>query len=44
MPDLPKVYVETTVISYLTAWPSAELVTAAHQQITKEVADAGRRF
>jgi hypothetical protein len=36
MPEAPKVYVETTVISYLTAWPSAEVVTAAHQQITKE--------
>lgn len=36
MADKPKVYVETTVISYLTAWQSAELVTAAHQQITKE--------
>ena len=36
MPGKPKVYVETTVISYLTAWPSAEIVTAAHQQITKE--------
>jgi hypothetical protein len=36
MPGTPKVYVETTVISYLTAWPSAEVVTAAHQQITKE--------
>lgn len=32
----PKVYVETSVISYLTAWPSRDLVKAAHQQITLE--------
>jgi hypothetical protein len=32
----PKVYVETTVISDLTPWPSAETVTLAHQQITQE--------
>jgi predicted thioesterase len=32
----PKVYVETTVISYLTAWPSRDLVVAAHQQITRD--------
>lgn len=31
-----KVYVETTIISYLTALPSADLVQAAHQQITRE--------
>jgi predicted nucleic acid-binding protein len=32
----PKVYVETTVISYLTAWRSRDLVMAAHQQVTEE--------
>lgn len=32
----PRVYVETTVISYLTAWPSRDLVRVAHQQITRE--------
>jgi hypothetical protein len=32
----PKVYVETTVISYLTAWPSRDVIVAAHQQITDE--------
>lgn len=32
----PTVYVETTVPSYLTAWPSRDLVRAAHQQITRE--------
>lgn len=30
------VYIETTVVSYLAAWPSNELIRAAHQQITKE--------
>jgi len=32
----PKVYVETTVVSYLTARPSRDLVVAAHQQLTRE--------
>ena len=31
-----RVYVETTVPSYLTAWPSRDLVRAAHQQVTRE--------
>jgi hypothetical protein len=31
-----KVYLETTVISYLTAAPSRDIVQAAHQQITRE--------
>jgi hypothetical protein len=31
-----KVYVETSVISYLTAFPSRDIVVAAHQQITHE--------
>ena len=30
-----KVYIETTIPSYLTAWPSRDLVKAAHQQITR---------
>ena len=29
-----KIYLETTIPSYLAAWPSRDLVTAAHQQIT----------
>ena len=32
----PTVYVDTTVVSYLTAKPSRDIVTAAHQQITQE--------
>jgi hypothetical protein len=31
----PKVYLETTVISYLTAWRSAQLVMAAQQEATR---------
>ena len=32
----PKVYLETTIVSYLTARPSRDLSTAAHQQITQQ--------
>jgi len=32
----PKVYLETTIASYLTAWPSRDLVMAANQEITRE--------
>ena len=32
----PKVYIETTVVSYLTARPSRDLVIAAHCEITRE--------
>jgi hypothetical protein len=32
----PKVYLETTVISYLTATPSRDIVQAAHQQVSRE--------
>jgi predicted nucleic acid-binding protein len=38
----PTVYVETTVVSYLVARPSRDLVTAAHQQITREWWDESR--
>lgn len=33
---MPSVYVETTIPSYLTAWPDKNLVAAAHQAITRE--------
>jgi hypothetical protein len=32
----PKLYLETTIPSYLTAWPSRDLVKAAKQQITRD--------
>lgn len=32
----PKVYLETSVISYLTSRPSREVIVAAHQLITKD--------
>jgi hypothetical protein len=31
-----RVYLETTIPSYLTAWPSRDLIIAAHQQLTKD--------
>jgi hypothetical protein len=40
----PKVYVETSVISYLTALPSRDLVLAAHQQVTREWWSGRDRF
>ena len=32
----PRLYLETTVPSYLTSWPSRDLIIAAHQQITQD--------
>ncbi|HYN77430.1 MAG TPA: hypothetical protein VES73_06535 [Lamprocystis sp. (in: g-proteobacteria)] len=32
----PTIYLETSVVSYLTSRPSRDLVTAARQQITRE--------
>ncbi|HIJ64442.1 MAG TPA: type II toxin-antitoxin system VapC family toxin [Candidatus Hydrogenedentes bacterium] len=34
--EKPRVYLETSVVSYLTARASRDLVVAAHQQITQE--------
>ena len=31
-----RVYIETTIVSYLTAKPSRDLIMAAHQQVTRE--------
>ena len=39
-----KVYVETTIISYIAASPSRDLVVAAHQQITREWWERRDRF
>ena len=40
----PKVYVETTVVSYLTGSSSKDLIIAAHQQITKKWWQGRNRF
>ena len=40
----PRIYVETTIPSYLTAWPGRDLVRAAHQQITREWWDGREAF
>jgi hypothetical protein len=32
----PRVYIETTVVSYLTARGSRDLIVAAHQELTQE--------
>ena len=32
----PTVYVETTIVSYLAALPSRDIVLAAHQELTRE--------
>lgn len=32
----PSVYIETTIVSYLTAWPSGNLERAGHQETTRE--------
>ncbi len=39
---LPRIYLETSVVSYLTAWPSRDLVLAARQQMTREWWDKQR--
>ena len=40
----PKVYVETSVVSYLTAVPSRDLIRAAHQELTIEWWEHRDRF
>lgn len=40
----PRVYLETSVLSYLTALPSRDLVRAAHQQLTIEWWENRNRF
>lgn len=38
----PKVYVETTVISYLTAWPNRDIIIVGHQQVTRDWWESSR--
>ena len=41
----PRAYIETTVVSYLTAWPSRDVVIAGNQQTTRDWwRDAADRF
>ena len=40
----PKLYLETSVVSYLTARPSHDLIRAAHQQITRDWWEARFEF
>lgn len=40
----PRVYLETTIPSYLTAWPSRDLLRAAQQQMTREWWDRRAAF
>ncbi|MFC1643249.1 type II toxin-antitoxin system VapC family toxin [Myxococcota bacterium] len=41
---LPRIYVETTIVSYLVAHPSRDLVVAALQQITRDWWDTRDAF
>jgi hypothetical protein len=40
----PRAYIETTIVSYLTARPTRDLVRAAEQEITREWWDARQAF
>jgi predicted nucleic acid-binding protein len=40
----PKVYIETSIPSYLTAWRSPDLVMAANQEITKDWWENRKQF
>jgi hypothetical protein len=36
MADKPTVYIETTVVSYLTAWPSRDVIRLSHEMLTRQ--------
>ncbi|MEN8262379.1 MAG: type II toxin-antitoxin system VapC family toxin [Nitrospirota bacterium] len=40
----PKVYIETSIVSYLTARPSRDLIIAAHQELTNEWWENRRKY
>ena len=40
----PTVYVETTIVSYLTAWPSRDVVRLSHEILTRKWWDQRERF
>lgn len=40
----PKVYIETSIVSYLVSRPSRDHIQAAHQKLTKSWWDKRRRF
>ena len=40
----PRVYIETSIISYLTARPTRDLIRQGHQQITQEWWDGRTRY
>lgn len=44
MTDKPKAYIETTIVSYLAARPSRDLVVAAHQRVTRDWWDSNSDF
>jgi len=44
MKKKPTIYIETSIISYLAARPSADLMTAACQQVTSEWWEGSRRL
>jgi predicted nucleic acid-binding protein len=39
----PKIYIETSIVSYLTARPSRDIIAQSHQQITREWWDSRRQ-
>jgi len=39
---MPSIYIETSIVSYLTAWPMHNLIAAAHQALTRDWWDQRR--